>query len=142
MRAGGVREVGPCCELRAVLRRPIKIGSLARFKMELRLSRGIGLSCALQSEKTKMLSLFAINFHTARLAFEAQNAVVFRFLRLFSDTNKTEFSKISVGASAVRPAIQAPAQTAFESDRGKRRASVSKVHKKTAHVKKPAKHSK
>jgi hypothetical protein len=89
-----------------------------------------------------MLSLFAINFHTARLAFEAQNAVVFRFLGLFSDTNETEFSKISVGASAVRPAIQAPAQTAFESDRGKRRASVSKVHKKTARVKKHAKRSK
>jgi hypothetical protein len=111
--------------------------------MELRLSRGIGLSCALQSEKTNMLSLFAINFHTARLAFEAQNAVVFRFLRLFSDTNETEFSKISVGASAMPPPVQAPVQTVtFESDRGKRRASVSKVHKKTVRVKKHSKRCK
>jgi hypothetical protein len=29
--AHGVQEVGPCCELRAVLRRPIKIASLAPF---------------------------------------------------------------------------------------------------------------
>ena len=29
--AHGVQEVGPCCELRAVLRRAIKIASLAPF---------------------------------------------------------------------------------------------------------------
>jgi hypothetical protein len=111
--------------------------------MELRLSRGIGLSCALQLEKTDMLSLFAINFHTARLGFEAQNAMVFRFLRLFSDTNKTEVSKISAGEIAVPPPVQASVQTVtFESDRGKRRASVSKVHKKTVRVKKHTKRSK
>jgi len=92
---------------------------------------------SLQLEKTDMLSLFAINFHTARLGFEAQ------FLRLFSDTNKTEVSKISVSEIAVPPPVQAPVQTVtFESDRGKRPASVSKVHKKTVRVKKHSKRSK
>jgi hypothetical protein len=89
-----------------------------------------------------MLSLFAINFHTARLGFEAQNAMVFRFLRLFSDTNKTEVSKICAGEIAVPPTVQAPVQTVTFESEGKRRASVSKVHKKTVRVKKHTKRSK
>ena len=89
-----------------------------------------------------MLSLFAINFHTARLGLEAQNAMVFRFLRLVSDTNKTEVPEIPAGEIAVRPPVQAPAQVVtVESDRGKRRASLSKVHKKTVRAKKRTKRS-
>jgi hypothetical protein len=113
--------------------------------MELRLSRGIGFSCALQCplEKTDMLSLFAINFHTARLGLEAQNAMVFRFLRLVSSTHKTEVPEIPAGEIAVPTPVQAPAQVVtVESDRAKRRASVSKVHKKTVRAKKPTKRSK
>jgi hypothetical protein len=90
-----------------------------------------------------MLSLFAINFHTARLGLEAQNAMVFKFLRLVSDINKTEVPENPAGEIAVPPPVQAPAQVvAVESDRGKRRASVSKVHKKTGRAKKPTKRSK
>jgi hypothetical protein len=84
-----------------------------------------------------MLSLFAINFHTARLGLEAQNAMVFKFLRLVSGTNKTEVPENPAGEIAVPPPVQAPAQVVtVESDRGKRRASLSKVHKKTVRVKK------
>jgi hypothetical protein len=89
-----------------------------------------------------MLSLFAINFHTARLGLEAQNAMVFRFLRLVS-ANQTEVPENPAGEIAVPPPVQAPAQVVtVESDRGKRRASVSKVHKKTVRAKKPTKRSK
>ena len=35
-----------------------------------------------------MFSLLAILYHTARLAFEAQNAMTFRLLRLVSDAGK------------------------------------------------------
>ena len=90
-----------------------------------------------------MLSLFAINFHTARLGFEAQNAMVLQFLRLVSDTNKMEVPEILAGETAVLPATQAPAQVVtVGSNRGKRRASVSKVHKKTVRAKKLTKRSK
>jgi hypothetical protein len=90
-----------------------------------------------------MLSLFAINFHTARLGLEAQNAMVFRFLRLVSGTHKTEGPEIAAGDIAVPTPVQAPAQVVtVESDRAKRRASVSKVHKKTVRAKKPTKRSK
>jgi hypothetical protein len=85
-----------------------------------------------------MFPFFAINFHTARLGFEAQNAMVFRFLRLVSDTNKTEVPEIPAGDIAVPPPVQV---VTVESDRG-RRASVSKVHKKTVGAKKPKKRSK
>lgn len=35
-----------------------------------------------------MFSLLAIHYHTARLVFEAQNAMTFRLLRLVSDAGK------------------------------------------------------
>ena len=90
-----------------------------------------------------MLSLLAINFHIARLGFEAQNAMVFQFLRSVSDTNKTKSAEIPAGEIAVPPPVQAPAQVVtVETDRAKRRASVSKVHKKTVRAKKPTKRSK
>jgi hypothetical protein len=81
-------------------------------------------------EKTDMLSLFAMNFHAARLGFEAQHAMAFGLPRLVSHTNKTEGPEILSGEIAVPPPVQPAAKVA--SDRGRRRASVSKVHKKTA----------
>ena len=35
-----------------------------------------------------MFSLLAIHYHTARLVFEAQNAMTFRLVRLVSDAGK------------------------------------------------------
>jgi hypothetical protein len=86
-----------------------------------------------------MLSLFAINFHAGRLGLEAQNAMVFRFLRLFRASNKTRVPEILAGEIALPPAAQAPAKVVtVESDLRKRRASVSKV-KKTVRGKKLSK---
>ncbi len=77
-----------------------------------------------------MLSLLAINFHTARLGLEAQNAMVFRFLKLFSGTNETKGPEILAGEIALAPSAQAPAKVVtVKSDRRKRRTSVRKVKK-------------
>jgi hypothetical protein len=88
-----------------------------------------------------MLSLFAMNFHAARLGFEAQNAMAFRLLRLVSHSNTTEVPEILAGEIAVPSPVHAPA-TKVASDGGRRRASVSKVYKKTARAKKLSKRSK
>jgi hypothetical protein len=75
-----------------------------------------------------MLSLLAMNFHAARLGFEAQNAMAFRFLRLVSDTNKP--APLEGEDEVARPpAIQAPA--AKVASASARHGSARKVHKKT-----------
>jgi hypothetical protein len=55
-----------------------------------------------------MLSLFAMNFHAGRLGLEAQNAMVFRFLRLFSASNKTRVPEILAGEIALPHLLKRP----------------------------------
>ena len=59
--------------------------------------------------ETNMLALFAMNFHAARLGFEAQNAMAFRLLRLVSDTNKPASPEILTAEIVEPPAVRAPA---------------------------------
>jgi hypothetical protein len=87
-----------------------------------------------------MLSLFAMNFHAARLGFEAQNAMAFRFLRLVSDTIKLAGPEIQAAETAEPLPVQVPGIKVALG--GRRRASASKVHKKTTHAKKANKRSK
>jgi hypothetical protein len=90
--------------------------------------------------ETNMLALFAMNFHAARLGFEAQNAMAFRLLRLVSDTNKPASPEILTAEIVEPPAVRAPATKVAPA--GTRRASASKVHKKTTRAKKVTKRSK
>ena len=87
-----------------------------------------------------LLALFAMNFHAARLGFEAQNAMAFRLLRLVSDTNKPASPEILTAEIVEQPAVRAPATKVAPA--GTRRASASKVHKKTTRAKKVTKRSK
>jgi polar amino acid transport system substrate-binding protein len=87
-----------------------------------------------------LLALFAMNFHAARLGFEAQNAMAFRLLRLVSDTNKPASPEILTAEIVEPPAVRAPATKVAPA--GTRRASASKVHKKTTRAKKVTKRSK
>ena len=90
--------------------------------------------------ETKMFSLLAIHYHTARLVFEAQNAMTFRLLRLVSDAGKLVPDEAptnlvtSLPDEPLAPLKAAPREV-------KRRASTSKLHKKTVRVKKRAKRS-
>ena len=54
-----------------------------------------------------MLSLFAMNFHAARLGFEAQNAIAFRLLRLAGGVSKpaandADFDAMSLARRVIR----------------------------------------
>jgi hypothetical protein len=91
-------------------------------------------------EKINMLSLFAMNFHAARLGFEAQNAIAFRLLRLVSDTTQLAASEIHATETTEPLPVQVPAIKVALG--GRRRASASKVHKKTTRAKKTTKRSK
>ena len=85
-----------------------------------------------------MFSWLAINYHTARLGFEAQNAMAFRLLRLVGagkivpDDPPTNL--VSSFPDEPLAPITAPREV-------KRRASTSKIHKKTVRVKKRTKRS-
>jgi len=87
-----------------------------------------------------MLSLFAMTFHAARLGFEAQNAMAFRLLRSVSNTNKPAAPEILAAEIVEPPPVQVPATEVIS--RGRRRAFMSKVHKKTTRAKKATKRSK
>ena len=87
-----------------------------------------------------MFSWLAINYHTARLGFEAQNAMAFRLLRLVGDAGKLVPDEpptnlvTSLPDEPLAPIKAAPREV-------KRRASTSKIHKKTVRVKKRTKRS-
>jgi hypothetical protein len=85
-----------------------------------------------------MLSLFAMNFHAARLGFEAQNAMAFRLMRLVSNTTRTAVPDIVGTEMAEPPPVQVPEPKVLLASR--RRASASKVQKKSS--RKVAKRSK
>jgi hypothetical protein len=73
-----------------------------------------------------MLTLSAMIYHTARLGFEAQNAMAFRFLRLVTNPANSANAHIGDTELADLPPVAAPASIAHT-----RRASVSKAVKKT-----------
>ena len=86
-----------------------------------------------------MFSLLAIHYSTARLVFEAQNAMTFRLVRLVSDAGKLVPDEAPTNLVTSLPdeplaPLAAPREV-------KRRASTSKLHKKTVRVKKRAKRS-
>jgi hypothetical protein len=79
-----------------------------------------------------------MTFHAARLGLEAQNAMAFRFFRLVGDSFglMADSKKIdSVDGIAEDP----PAPIKAASNGGRRRASVSKVHKKQVRANKRTK---
>jgi len=86
-----------------------------------------------------MFSLLAIQYNAARPAFEAQNAMAFRLLRLVENAPKlappTE-PKILDAEVAMPPAAQKVALVR------KQRASARRVHKKMTRAKKVAKRTK
>ena len=69
-----------------------------------------------------------IPFHAARLGFEAQNAVVFRLMRMMADANKTEAAHVA--DKITKPADVVVAATNVAPDRGRGQKSVDNVHKK------------
>jgi hypothetical protein len=95
-------------------------------------------------ERTNMLTLSAMIYNTARLGFEAQNAMAFRFLRLAARAAKSATPPVSLLPPPVpflsdaelddSPSVRAPAPVAHA-----RRASERKPIKKTAHHQKGSK---
>ena len=84
--------------------------------------------------RTKMLTLSAMIYHTARLGFEAQNAMAFRFLRLV--TNPTKSANPHIVDTELADLPPAPARPPVAHTR---RASVSKAAKKTTRDQKRSK---
>ena len=75
-----------------------------------------------------MNAWFAIPFHAARLGFEAQNAVVFRLMRMMADANKTEAAHVA--DKITEPPDVVVAATHVAPDRSRGQKSVDNVHKK------------
>ena len=77
-----------------------------------------------------------MTFHAARLGLEAQNAMAFRFFRLVGDSFglMADSKKIDSVDGIASPLEDPPAPIKAASDGGRRRASVSKVHKKQVHA--------
>jgi hypothetical protein len=78
-----------------------------------------------------------MTFHAARLGLEAQNAMAFRFFRLVAD--RKNIDPVNRIAS---PLDDPPTPIKAASDGGRRRASVSRVHKKQLRATKRTKRSK
>ena len=85
-----------------------------------------------------MLSLLALAYSSARLAFEAQNAAALSLLRLVSGTKKRTLDRVIPHTMALPPeATPAPVKTAPT-----RRLTASRVHKKSAAIQKRMKWAK
>jgi hypothetical protein len=87
-----------------------------------------------------------MTFHAARLGLQAQNAMAFRFFslvgdsfRLLADSKKIDSVDVDGIAS---PLEHPPAPIKAASNGARRRASVSKVHKKQVRANKRTKRSK
>jgi hypothetical protein len=85
-----------------------------------------------------------MTFHAARLGLEAQNAMAFRFFSLVGESFRllADSKKINSGDRIASPLEHPPAPIKAASNGAKRRASVSKVHKKQARANKHTKRSK
>ncbi len=88
-----------------------------------------------------------ITFHAARLGLEAHNAMAFRVFslvgdsfRLMADSKKIDAVEAADGIAS--PLDDPPAPIKAASDGGRRRASVSKAHKKQVRANKRTKRSK
>jgi hypothetical protein len=75
-----------------------------------------------------MNAWFAIPFHAARLGFEAQNAMVFRLMRMMADTNKTEAAHVA--DKITKPPDVVVAATNVVPVRGRGQKFVDNVDKK------------
>ena len=82
-----------------------------------------------------------MTFHAARLGLEAQNAMAFRFFRLVGDSFglMADSKKIDSVDRIASPLEDPPAPIKAASNGGRRRASVSKVHKKQVRANKRTK---
>jgi hypothetical protein len=85
-----------------------------------------------------------MTFHAARLGLEAQNAMAFRFFSLVGDSFRTlaDSKKIDSVDGIASPLEHPPAPIKAASNDARRRASVSKVHKKQVRANKRTKRSK
>ena len=81
-----------------------------------------------------------MTFHAARLGLEAQNAMAFRFFRLVADRKNIDAIETADGIAS--PLDDPPVPLKAASVGGRRRASVSKVHKKQVRPNKRTKRSK
>ena len=90
-----------------------------------------------------MLS-WLMTFHAARLGLEAQNTMAFRFFILVGDTFGLvpDSKKIDSVDGLASPLEDPPAPIKAASNGGRRRASVSKVHKKQVRAHKRTERSK
>jgi hypothetical protein len=78
-----------------------------------------------------------MTFHAARLGLEAQNAMALRLFRLVADRKN-----IDAVDGIASPLDDPPAPIKAASHGGRRRASVSRVHKKQLRANKRTKRSK
>ena len=78
-----------------------------------------------------------MTFHAARLGLEAQNAMAFRFFRFVADRKN-----IDAVDGIASPLDDPPAPIKAASDGGRRRASLSRVHKTQLRANKRTKRSK
>jgi len=81
-----------------------------------------------------------MTFHAARLGLEAQNAMVFYFFRLAGRPQKID--AVEAADRIASPFGAPPTLIKAASNRGRRRASVSKVYKKQVRANKRTKRSK
>jgi hypothetical protein len=85
-----------------------------------------------------------MTFHAARLGLETQNAMAFRFFTLVGDSFglMAGSKKIDSFGGIASPLEDPPAPIKAASNGGRRRASVSKVHKKQVRAHKRTERSK
>jgi hypothetical protein len=85
-----------------------------------------------------------MTFHAARLGLEAQNAMAFRFFSLVGDSFRllADSKKIDSVDGIASPLEYPPAPIKAASNGARRRASVSKVHRKQVRANKRTKRSK
>jgi hypothetical protein len=82
-----------------------------------------------------MLTWMAITYNTARLGLEAQNAAAFRLLRMVGGVSKTAADEIARGEITAPSSDDPPSEKVAP----KRRHAASKIHKKSARLKKRSK---
>jgi hypothetical protein len=87
---------------------------------------------------------WVMTFHAARLGLEAQNAMAYRFFSLVGDSFRlmADSKKIDAVDGIASPLDDRPTLIKAAADGSRRRASVSKVHKKQVRANKRTKRSK
>jgi hypothetical protein len=87
---------------------------------------------------------WVMTFHAARLGLEAQNAMAYRFFSLMGDSFRlmADSKKIDAVDGIASPLDDRSTLINAAADGSRRRASVSKVHKKQVRANKRTKRSK